>query len=193
DEPMKQKGLLLVITGATALTVAALVALAASADLQPMVINNLTGALHVQQVVPKTDAVDLFTPVIGGRIELAPSEGNDILGGKQFTLTRADVAFAGFSVHRECCLGLVSETRTYTDINVMLVRAVTFTSFSSGPGRFAFRIPKSDFVMYEAATANGRPETGYKTPIEDPTGTIDFAGRVHMHVVFGTLVHFQGG
>lgn len=188
---MMRKGLLLVIGGMSALALAALAVRAASLDLQPMIVNGLTGTLRVQQSVPCADDVDLTTPVIGGQLELTPADGIDVLGGKVFTLNRADVAFAGFSVHRECLT--IGETRTYTDINVQLAHSVTFTALSTGPGTFAFTIPKADFAFFEAAKVNSGSETGYKTPKVDPTGTIDFAGRVHMFVVVGTKVHFQGG
>jgi hypothetical protein len=172
--------------------IAAASGLSPIADPEPMIVNNLTGNLRIQQPIPKVDDVDLTTPVIGGRIEITPAEGVNVPGGKVFALTKVAVSFAGFSIHRSYLT--IDRTRTYTEVGVQLARAVTFTALSAGPDVFAVNIPKDDFLLYTSAVVNGDLETSYKQPMENVTGTIDFAhGTVTMHVVLGTKVKFKEG
>src|SRR5262245_37427212 len=103
---------------------------ARSADLSPMIVTNLAGGLRIQQGIPCDDDVDLTTPVTGGLIAIAPAGGIDVPGGKQFTLTRATVSFAPFSIDRSC-LGF-GEMRNYSAINVQLARAASFTATPAG-------------------------------------------------------------
>ncbi len=182
---------MLLLTGA--LSAVALTAVTAgSADLQPMVVGGLTGTLRIQQGIPCADDVDQTTPITAGRLELTPSQGVDVIGGKRFALSRVSVSFAAFSIHRDC-LGF-GDTRSYTDIGVQLAHAVSFTALETSPGVFAVTIPKEQFQIYEAAVVNGSAENGYKSPKQDVTGTIDFGlGSVTMHVVIATKVHFQAG
>src|SRR6266496_1644510 len=76
--------------------------LAGSADLQPMVITDLAGTLRIEQGMPCAPDVDQTTPVSRGRLEIGPVDGIDVLGGKLFTLTRATVFFAPFSISGSC-------------------------------------------------------------------------------------------
>jgi hypothetical protein len=175
-----------------AATLTAVVLCATPAAGQPMIVTNLTGDLHVQQEIPCVDDVDLTTPVTGGRIELSPAAGFDVPGGKLFMLTRADVTFEGFSVHRSCLT--IDRTRTYNAIGVQLARAVSFTAVAVGPGVFAVTIPKDDFIFYESSIVNGSHESGYKTAGEDVTGTIDLVTRtVQLQAVVTQTVHFEAG
>lgn len=161
-------------------------------DLRPMIVTNLTGQLRVQQGVPCGGIVDLTTPVTGGRLLLTPAEGLNVAGGKLFALTRSDVFFAGFSVTRTC--SLITETRTYTEVGVQLGRAVSFTAASAGADLFAVTIPKSDFLLYQAAVVNGQLETSFQKPSQDVTGAIDFTARtVTLRVVVATRVRFRAG
>jgi hypothetical protein len=171
------------------------VALAAShvtgADLQPMVVTNLSGNLHVAQGIPCGTAQS-DSAITDGRIEITPANGVDVPGGKQFTLTRANITFAPFNVSGSCA-GF-GDTRHYTNVDVRLGNAVTFTASALGGGAFAVTIPKADFLIYEAAIADGNPETGYKHPSQDVTGTIDFTNStVQMTVVLATQVKFKEG
>ena len=161
-------------------------------DLQPMVVRDLTGTLRIQQPIPCTDDVDQTTPVIGGRLELVPALGTNVAGGKRFALTRADVSFAPFSIHREC--GLIGETTSYSEVSVQLGQAVSFTAAPVGPDLFAVNIPKEDFVIYQTAIVNGSPDNGYKHPAENVTGTIDFEHRrVMFSVVVASRIRFRAG
>jgi hypothetical protein len=173
--------------------VALAVSLSGNADLTPLVVNSPAGTLRVQQGVPCAADVDLTTPITGGRIEMTPADGIDAGGGnKRFALTRLNLFFASFSVHREC-LGF-GETRSYSEINAELSRTVSFTATPAGPGVYAFTIPRDAFEIYQAALQNGSPDAGFKTPSEDVTGTIDFTlGTVQMHAVLATRVHFRAG
>jgi hypothetical protein len=190
---MKTKWTLLLLGGLSGIAPA--VPLAQSPDLQPMVVNNLTGDLRVQQSTPVTcNDVDQTTPVTQGRIEITPAEGVDVPGGKFFVLTRANVSFAAFTVHVSCLGGAESRTRNYTKVDVQLGRAVSFNASPSAPGVFDVTIPKDDFLIYESAIVDGESETGYKSPKEDVTGTIDLEnGTVQMRVVVATRIHFKGG
>ena len=168
--------------------------LAPTLDLQPMHVTNLTGGLRVQQGVPCDDNIDLTTPVTGGRIELAPAEGVPTSGGGRFfVMTRATLSFAGFQVSRSCLE--FTRTRTYTEIKVQVTRTVSFTATPTGaPSEYTISIPKEQFVVFYATTANGEPDTGTKIPIEDVTGTINLAANtMSMRVVLGTRVTFKAG
>ena len=164
------------------------------ADLTPLVITAPSGTLRVQQGVPCfLPPVEVTTPITGGRIEIAPADGIDVAGGnKAFGLTRLNLSFASFSVHRECLL--IGDTRSYTEINAELSRTVSFTATPAGPGVYTFTIPKETFEIYQASLQNGSLDTGYKRPTEDVTGSIDFTlGTVQMHAVLATRVHFEAG
>jgi hypothetical protein len=177
------------LLGLGALSLAA--SLAQSADLQPMVVGNFTGQLHIHQGIP-CGSVDKTTPIAAGVLELTPAEGLDVAGGKKFILTRAQVSFAPFSISGSC--SGFGDTRNYTAVGSQLDRAVAFIASPGAGGVWNVVIPKGDILFYEAATVNGDPETGYKQPIEDVTGTINLTtGTVTMHVVLGTSVRFQAG
>ena len=163
-----------------------------AADLHPMVVNNPTGSLRIQQGIPCDDDVDQTTPVTQGRIEITPAQGVAVPGGRLFALTRVNVSFAPFSIHRSC-LGF-GETRSYTAVGVQLGQSVSFTAAAAAPGVYAVTIPKDDFVIYESAIVNGNSEAGQKRPSQDVTGTIDLAhGTVQMRVVVATRIHFRAG
>jgi hypothetical protein len=187
---MKTKWMLFLIGGVSA--IAATVPLALSADLQPMVVATLAGDLRIEQGIPCADDVDQTTPVTQGRLELTPAHGVDVPAGKFFVVTRVNVSFAPFSIHRSC-MGF-SETRSYSELGVQLVKAVSFTAVSSGADVYEITIPKEEFLIYQAAMVNGQPEIGYKNPSEAVTGTIDLAhGTMKMRVVLATRIHFQKG
>jgi hypothetical protein len=187
---MTKKWMLAVISGVSGIALAA--ALVHGADAGPMVVTDFTGDLRIEQGVPCADDVDQTTPVTDGRLELSPSEGVDVPGGKSFVLSRASVSFAPFSIHRSC-LG-ISRTRSYTQIGVQISHAVPFTALITPSGAYVFTIPKENFQIFEATVVNGDLETGYKHPSEPVTGTIDLAhATVQMRVVVGTSVHFKAG
>jgi hypothetical protein len=184
---MKTKWIHLLTLGLTVTSTAATVA---SPPL-PMVVNTLSGSLHVQQGLPCGQLTET-TPVTAGRIELTPAGGHDVPGGKRFTLTRANVLFAPFELSATC-YGF-SETRTYQEVGVQVVRAASFVGTPSSPGVYTVTIPKEEVLIYEAAIANGLLEQGYKHPKHDVTGTINLQNRtVQMQVVVGTRVHFKAG
>src|SRR2546427_11707865 len=108
---MKTRCMLLLIAGMSGIAAAS--GLSPIADPEPMIVNNLTGNLRIQQPIPKVDDVDLTTPVTGGRIEITPAEGVNVPGGKVFALTKVAVSFAGFSIHRSYLT--IDRTRTYTE------------------------------------------------------------------------------
>src|SRR5262245_59997799 len=127
------------LLGLSAVAVGA--SLAQTADLQPLVVGNFTGQLHIHQNIP-CGSVDRTTPVVAGRVELAPAEGLDVPGGKQFILTRAQASFASVSIPGSCA-GF-SETRTYTAISAYLDRAVSFVAAPVAAGVYSVVIPKDD-------------------------------------------------
>ena len=186
---MNAKRMLLSIGGLASLALAA--SHVSGAVLQPMVVTNLTGNLHVAQGIPCGTA-ESDSAITGGRIEITPANGIDVPGGKQFMLTRANLSFAPFNVSGSC-FGF-GDTRHYTNIDVRLGNAVSFTATDLGGGVFAVTIPKADFLIYEAAIVDGDPENAYKHPSQDVTGTIDFTNRaVQMTVVLSTEVQFREG
>jgi thrombospondin type 3 repeat protein len=187
---MRRRWMLLALGGAAVIALAA--TLAESADTQPMAVVDLTGGLRIQQSVPCADDIDQTTPISAGRLELAPSEGIPVTGGgRYFTLTRADVSFASFTISRSC-FGF-GETRTYTSTRVQLVRPVSFTAApTSSPGVYAVTIARDNFYFYYATVVNGKLEVAYKFPSQDVTGTIDLAaGTMQMQAVMATRVHFK--
>jgi hypothetical protein len=158
---------------------------------QPMVVNDLTGNLRIQQELPGTCSnVDQTTPVTGGRLEIAPDGGIDVPGGKSFVLTRANISFASFTIHRNCMGQNV--TRAYSELDVQLVGVVPFVASPAGSGVFNVAIPKEDVFIYETAIVNGDSETGYKHPKEPVTGTIDLQhGTMQLSVRIGATLHFE--
>jgi hypothetical protein len=160
-------------------------------DLRPMVVGALAGSLRIQQPIPCGGEVDTTTPVTGGRLELTPSEGLTVPGGKRFTIVRGGITFAGFAASGSC-LG-ITETRTYGEIAVRLDRAVTFTAAAtSTPEVFAVSIPRAALEIESITLVNGEMETERKHPREDATGTIDLAtGAMAIRVVLATEARFQ--
>jgi hypothetical protein len=176
----------------TALALALTAGLAYGADLTPAVATNLSGRLHIQQGIPCDDDVDQFTDVTGGRIEIVPAEGVTAGGNRIFALSRVDVTFAPFSVHRSCLT--VSETRDYTAVAVQLTRAATFTGVPTAPGVFNITIPKDSLLLFNAAIVNGSPTKAFQRPAQDVTGTIDLnTGGITLHVVVNQTIHFEAG
>jgi hypothetical protein len=181
----------------TLLSIGLLLALAFSpstsrgADAVPMVVTGFTGSMNIHQNIP-CGSVDRTTQVADGRITITPSEGIDVSGGKLFAVTGANLSFNPFSLSGSCA-GF-GQTRNYSALNVSLARAVSFTAPPAGGGAYSVTIAKDDFLIYEVATVNNGPETGYKHPSQDVTGTIDLTnGTVSMTVVLATLVHFEAG
>jgi hypothetical protein len=188
---MTMKSILLLTGGVLGATVLA-AGLARSADLSPALVTNLSGDLRIQQGIPCDNDVDQTTPVTGGSIELTPAEGIDVAGGRQFTLTSVRVTFAAFSISRSC-LGF-GQTRSYSEIGVQLARAVTFVGTPLGGNVFAITIPKDNFLIYEATIADNTPESGYKQPSQDVTGTLDLTnGTMSVTVAVANSIHFQAG
>ncbi len=167
--------------------------LAQSIGLLPMVVNQVTGELAIHQSLPGTCSnVNQTAAVTKGRIEISPSEGVDIPGGKSFVLTRANISFAPFRIERHCMTK--DFDKTFADVNVQLRGAVPFTGEPSGSDVFTFRIPKDRFLLYQAFTANGEPESGLTLPDKDVTGTVDLAnGTFSMTVVVGMNIHINIG
>ncbi len=176
----------------TVLVVGFLVAAASSApavDLTAVVVHPLSGALDIFQSLPAgCDDVNQSTPVTGGQIEITPAEGAPVLGGRRFVMTQTTVIFAPFNIHRDCLTQNV--TRDYTALAVQAGGAIPFVATEGPPGVFTFSIPASEVILFEAATLNGAPETGYKVPKQPVTGTIDLNnGTVQMTVVAASKVH----
>jgi hypothetical protein len=196
---MTTKSMLLAIGGLSGTALAAGLnwmapVLARGVDRPPMVVDAVTGDLHIVQSLPGTcDNVDERTPVTQGRLEIAPSEGVDVPGGKAFVLTRANVSFAPFKIERHCMTQDV--TRNFTEVGVQLVRTASFTAVpSSSPGAYDFTIPREDLLFYEASRVNGTLETASMRPKQAVTGTIDLAnGTFVMQVPVGTKIHFKFG
>ena len=185
---MTTKWMLALIGGVSGVVLAT--AFVQSADLSPMVVTNLGGTLRIEQGVPCADDVDHTTPVIGGRFELTPAEGIDVGPDKRFVLTRANVSFQPFSIHRSC-LGF-DRTRNYTEVGVQLGQSVSFLATGAGGGLYNINIPKESMRLFTAAVVNGDVETGVKQPSEDVTGTINLTtGAFSLHVVLATRVHFE--
>jgi hypothetical protein len=162
--------------------------------MQPVHVTNLTGGLRIEQGVPCADDIDLTTPVTGGRFELTPAEGVPTSGGgRYFVMTRANLTFAGFSVHRSC-LGF-DRTRTYSEIQVQIARAIPFTAAPTPtPGVYAITIPRSLVQVFYTTNVNGETESGTKIPRLDPTGLIDLNGAtMSLTVVLATKVKFTAG
>jgi len=163
---MKTKWMRLVTGSASGIALAA--TLVHSADLQPMVVQNITGILHIVQKLPCDTVLTRDTPITRGRIVITPAEGFDVAGGKSFTLTGFTISFAPFTIS-------ASDARR--------------------DGVFNVTIPKDDFLIFEAAIVDGRSsERGFQHPSEDVTGTIDLTrGTVAVHVVVARSIHFKEG
>jgi len=186
---MKMKWTLLLIAGLA--TLAPAMAQAQASDLQPMVVQNVTGNLHVRQSTPfSCSGVEGDVPVIGGRFDISPSEGRDVGGGNRlFVLTQGTVIINPFTMSVSCPGS--TTTQDYSALSVQVAQTVSFVGTPyGGPDTFAFSIPPEDVLLYEAGIANGAPENGDSHPSEPVTGTIDLAaGTVQMHVVVATNIH----
>jgi hypothetical protein len=157
-----------------------------------MEVNGFGGDLRVFLSLPSSCSdVDQTTFVSQGTMEFLAGEA-DASGVRSFVLTRADVFFTPFTIHKSCLTEDV--TLDYTQAAVQLGRATSFKAAPSSPGIYPAVIPKEDVLVYEASRVNGELETGYKQPVDDVTATIDFAhGTVQVKVVLGLTVHLKGG
>jgi hypothetical protein len=170
---------------------------ARSADLQPMIVTPLTGNVHFFQSIPICSDLNFDRAITGGRIEIAPAEGIDVVGGKAFMFTRISVFVSGFHIH-DSCLGS-SDDETYFEIGASLGQAVVFIATPGGAGVYNFTIPKEAFLVNEAAKHqhNSDPvgaDDSLKHPAEDVTGFIDFnLAKVHLHLKIVTSLHFSFG
>jgi hypothetical protein len=190
EKLMKTKWMPLVIGSASGIALAATVV--HSADRRPMVVQNITGNLHIVQTVP-CDTLIVDTPVTQGQILITPAEGVDVAGGKSFVLIGFTISFAPFTM-RASCRGF-ERSRTYNLLTVQLGKAVAFTASDRGGGEFDVRIPKGDFLIYESAVVDGHSlEKSYQHPSQDVTGIINLTrGTAAMHVVVARNIHFEEG
>jgi len=188
---MTTKWMRLATAGAAALVAAA--SLARGGDLQPAVVANLTGNLHIAQPLPlNCDEIVRDVAATGGRLDFTPAEGTDIAGGKSFVLTRANISFADFDISASCDGD--SGDEDFKTVSVQLAHATSFTGAALGGGVYAVTIPRAGFQLYEAATVNGELSTNYLTPLQDVTGTVDLTqGTVQLTVVIATKMHFSIG
>ena len=187
---MKTKRTLLAAGGLSVIVLSA--PLAKAVDLRPLVVTNLGGTLHVLQSVPCDGVVDLTTRVRGGRIEMTPAEGPDVVGGdKIFHLTGLTLFFMPFRVDGKC--RGVRDPHNVTEIGVRLAGAVVLRAVA-GDNRYHVTIPKEEFLLYDAIIDNDVPKTAYERPSEAVTGTIDLArGTMQLHIVVATRLRFRAG
>jgi hypothetical protein len=165
---------------------------AATLDMQPLFVTNVTGTLRVQQDLPSVCSdIDQTTTVTGGRIEMTPWEGLAApSGARSYDLVRASLFFAPFTLHASC--DGPDQEREYTDVGVQLAGSARVVAAPSSPGVYTATIPWQNMLIYEAARVDGDLEAGYKHPKEDPTATIDYvSGTVQMRVVMATKVHID--
>lgn len=188
---MTTKWMRLATAGAAALVAAA--SLARGGDLQPAVVANPTGNLHIAQPLPlNCDEIFRDVPATGGHLEFTPADGADIAGGKSFVLTRANVSFEAFDISASCDGD--SGEEDFSTVSVQLAHAAPFTGTALGGGAYTVTIPRTGFQLYEAATVNGQLATNYLTPLQDVTGTIDLTqGTLQLTVVIATKMHFSIG
>jgi hypothetical protein len=189
---MKKTFILLVVAG-----LSVIVAPARSADLQRWIATPLTGNLHIFQEIPVCSNVEFDTPVVGGRIEIAPADGFTMGPTKVFAFTRMAVFFNGFRVQKSC-LG-TDDDETFSEVGASLGQAVIFTATVGSPGVYHFTIPKESFLIQQSAVVKRNsdpvgPEKSVKHPAEDVTGYIDLnLAKVHVRVKMATSLHFEFG
>jgi hypothetical protein len=103
-------------------------------------------------------------------------------------LTRANIFFAPFSIHRSCMTESV--TLDFTEVGVQLGQAVPFTAVPLGRFVYHATIPKADVLMHYAVMVNGEASTATQHPKEDVPVTLDFAkGTFQMQVMVATKIH----
>lgn len=164
-------------------------------DLRPMILTNLSGDLLIHQGLPCNQAVDITTPVMANSLlEITPAGGLSTREGgvsvKTFMLTRMAVFFEPFTVDARC--RNFHDRRRFSEVGIQLVQPVPFTGRLDSEGRYAFQIPRGDFLISMAVIDNKMPESGFRHPSEDVTGFIDLAhGTARLHFVLETLIHFQ--
>jgi hypothetical protein len=189
---MKTKWILLVVAG-----LSVIVAPARSASMPRWIATPLTGNLHIFQEIPVCSNISFDTPVVGGKIEIAPADGFAMGPTKTFAFTRMSVFFNGFHISKSC-LG-TDEDQTYSEVSSQLAQAVTFTATVGSPGIYNFTIPKESFLVQQSAIVARNsnpagPESKFKHPAEDVTGFIDMnLARVHVRVKMATSMKFEFG
>src|SRR5262245_9096241 len=176
---MKTTRMLLVAGAVTAVVLSAPIANAVV--FRPLVVNNPTGAVHIQQGLPCGGQLDPTRSIIGGRIDVTPSAippppRVDAAPQIFFNLTRMDLLLEPFSVRHQC--RGIEVTAEFYEIGLQLARAVVVPGEEDGPGtgRFRFTIPKDQFLVYQSVRDNfpfPQPERMYKKPSEAVTGVID--------------------
>jgi len=186
---MKAKRMLLAAGGLSAVMLSA--PLVNAVDLRPLVVARPRGTLHVVQNVPCNRVVELTTNVSGGRIEMTPAQGFDIDGDKQFTITRLTLLFTPFIVEGDC--QGVRDRHDLTEIGIRLAGVVVLRASANG-GQYLVRIPKEQFLIYDAIIDNAAARNAYERPSEDVTGTIDLdRATMQLHIVIATRLRFRAG
>ena len=188
---MKTNRTLLVAAGLSATVLSA--ALATAVDLQPLVVPNPVGTLHMQQSLPCDKLVAVDTDVTGGRIEMSPARGLDLEGGdKIFNLTRMTLLFKRFTVRGDC--RGIRDTHKVSEIAVQLASAVSFRAPAAGRDTYFVRIPRDQILLTETFTDNGAPKIVYLRPSNEVTGLINLTGgTVRLHIEVGALLQFRAG
>src|SRR5512143_1655785 len=133
---MKTKWTLLLLGGMCAIAAAS--ASAQAADLTPLVVNNITGNLHIHQSPPAgCPDLDGDIPITGQGFQIAPAQGLDLGGGNRgFLLKQGTIWINPFSVHVSC-LGH-SEDDVYSVMSVEVAQTVRFEAGPSGTDVFTF-------------------------------------------------------
>jgi hypothetical protein len=161
---------------------------------RPLIVKDVSGPVRIQQGLPCKNSMDLTTSVVRGGMEMTwfQAKGTDVL----VDLTTVTLFVAPFHVKATC--NGVSGFADFREIGVQLAGAVRFKAAPDGrqAGLFHFRIPKQQFLIYEAVSDNAskQPETSYQRPSEDVTGVIDVRRQtVQLHVVMTNQLRFRAG
>jgi hypothetical protein len=168
--------------------------MARAADPQSLILEDISGAVRIQQDLPCGNRLDLRTSVVRGYMQMTvfPVARGQVL----VDLTRLNMFLAPFRAEANC--NGVRGAVDFREIGVQLASAVRFKAQSTPEsGLVYFTIPKEQFRIYKSVLSDAPasyPETGYQRPNEDVTGVFDPRRQtVELHVVLTNELHFRAG
>jgi hypothetical protein len=169
---------------------------------QPMIVTNPTGSVVIHQELPCSDNLDIERQVIGGRIDVTPTQRTSRTDAviRTFNLTRMDLFLDPFTVQRKC--RGVEATVQFQEIGIRLVRSLLLTVPSDrgenlGDGKFRFTVPPDEFPLFESVRDNApvkQPEQRLVKPSSNVIILIDTrAGNVDISFELTSLLKFKSG
>jgi hypothetical protein len=168
--------------------------LAHATDPQSLILEDVSGAVRIQQDLPCGSRLDLRTSIVRGYMQMTVFQM--ARGQVLVDLTRLNMFLAPFRVEANC--NGVRGTVDFREIGVQLASAVRFKAQSTPEsGLVYFTIPKEQFRIYKSVLSDAPapyPGAGYQRPSEDVTGVADPRRQtVELHIVLANELYFRAG